>query len=147
MVQPLILPHSVLGVPLRRMPHVSDRGLRYVLQRLSKGNRAAAATYLADRCSSEKRAGAALRELEQEAEAFERREEESRLKTQLQRRKAEEDKKKTDVELEALKKKIVGRYADQVGLKMLRRRKSLQKEGDGKCDAISSLAKKSTRDI
>lgn len=115
MTQTLIL-HSALPLPLRRMPHVSDRGLRYVLHRLSKGNRAAAATYLADRCSS--RSGAALRQLEEEAEAFERREEESRRKTQLQRRKAEEEKKKTDVELEALKKKIVGRYADQVGLKM-----------------------------
>lgn len=97
------------------MPHISDRGLRYVLHRLCKGNRATAATYLADKFSRGGRASGALRGLEEEAEAFERREDDSRRKAQLEERRAEKEKEKTDAELEVLKKKIVGRYADQVG--------------------------------
>lgn len=97
------------------MPQISDRGLRYVLHWLSKGNRATAATYLADEFSTGRGAGSALRGLEEEAEAFERREYDSRRKAQLEERRAEEDKNRRDAELEVVKKKIVGRYADQVG--------------------------------
>lgn len=102
-----------VGFLREMMPQISDRGLRYVLHWLSKGNRATAATYLADEFSTGRGAGSALRGLEEEAEAFERREYDSRRKAQLEERRAEEDKNRRDAELEVVKKKIVGRYADQ----------------------------------
>lgn len=95
----------------RRMPHVSDRGLRYVLYRLTKGSRVAAASYLADRCAG---AGSALKRLEAEAEACEQRELEDSLKAEDASRRAEEARRIDKEEREALKGKIVGRYADEV---------------------------------
>ncbi|CAM9485627.1 unnamed protein product [Scytosiphon promiscuus] len=96
------------------MPHVSDRGLRYVLHRLAKGSRVAAASYLADRCVGDSSSSSSLRGLEADAEAFEREELEGARKAREASRRAQEARIRDKEERDALKDKIVGRYADEV---------------------------------
>lgn len=91
------------------MPQVSDRGLGHVLARLSKGDRAAAASYLLDHSSARD-----VRKIEEEAEACERRDVELRRKAAEEERRARELQLTRNAELGLLKKKIVGRYADEV---------------------------------
>ncbi|CAM9368158.1 unnamed protein product [Pylaiella littoralis] len=95
------------------MPHVSDRGLRYVLHRVAKGSKAAAASYLADRCTGGS-SSTALKRLEADAEACERKEMGDARKVEEDNRRAEEAKKRDKEERNALKHKIVGRYADEI---------------------------------
>lgn len=90
---------------------MSDRGLRYVLNRIAKGSRLAAASYLADRCAG---GASALRALEEDAEAWEKKELEDARKAEEGRRKAEEGRRKDKAERDSLKGDIVGRYADEV---------------------------------
>lgn len=98
------------------VPSMSDRGLRYVLHHVYKGNYEAAATYLLDECGGGKGAGNARSALEGRAEAFDMREREEKRKEETARMRAEQEKKETERELEVLKKQIVGRYADEVNL-------------------------------
>lgn len=105
-------------VPYRRMPNVSDRGLRHALYRVAKGSRLAAASYLADRCAAGGASSPALRALEADAEAWEQKEllraaEDSR-KAEEAARKVEEGRRRDKAERDALKGCIVGRYADEV---------------------------------
>lgn len=95
------------------MPHVSDRGLRYVLHYLSGGSSVAAASYLADRCAG---AGSTLGRLEADAEAAEAKDLERIRKAEQATARAEEATKRDKAELNAFKSKIVDRYADEVGL-------------------------------
>lgn len=79
------------------------------MTRISKGDRSAAASYLLDHGTSRD-----LRGLEDEAEAYEKREAEDRQKAEESKRRCEQEQRKTHAELEVLKKKIVGQYADEV---------------------------------
>eukprot|EP00752_Nemacystus_decipiens_P005483 g4964.t2 len=99
---------------LREMvPHVSDRGLRYVLHHIAKGSRQAAASYLADSCTGGS-SSASLRGLEASAEAWERKELGDARKAEEAARRAQEARRRDKEERDALKDKIVGRYADEV---------------------------------
>lgn len=71
----------------------------------------AAASYLADRCTG---AGSALNAIEMEAERWEKREVELRRKDEQATLRVEEARRRDKEEREALKGKIVGRYADEV---------------------------------
>ena len=95
------------------MPNVSDRGLRHVLYRVTKGSRLAAASYLADRCAGGP-SSSALRALEADAEAWEQTELDDARKAEEAARKVEEGRRKDKAERDSLKGDIVGRYADQV---------------------------------
>ncbi|CAM9903557.1 unnamed protein product, partial [Ectocarpus sp. 8 AP-2014] len=95
------------------MPQVSDRGLRYVLHRVAKGSKVAAASYLADRFAVGSSA-ASLKGLEADAEAFERKEQGDARKAREASDRAEEARRRDKEERDALKGKIVGRYADEV---------------------------------
>ncbi|CAB1120333.1 unnamed protein product [Ectocarpus sp. CCAP 1310/34] len=95
------------------MPQVSDRGLRYVLHRVAKGNRVAAASYLADRFAVGS-SSASLKGLEADAEACERKERGDARKAREASDRAEEARRRDKEERDALKGKIVGRYADEV---------------------------------
>lgn len=93
------------------MPHVSDRGLRYVLRRIANGSRVTAASYLADRCLGD---GSARDLLETEAESLERAElERVRLSEDASRR-AVEARRADKEERDSLKGNIIDRYADEV---------------------------------
>lgn len=94
-----------------RMPHVSNRGLKYVLRKATNGGRVAAASYLADRCVREE---SGLKALEAAAETWERGEQEKLRKSKEAERMKEEAKRRDKEEKGAFKDKIVGRYADQV---------------------------------
>lgn len=93
------------------MPHVSNRGLKYVLRKATNGGRVAAASYLADRCARE---GSGLKALESAAETWEREEQERLRKSKEAERINEEAKRRDKEERDTFKDKIVGRYADQV---------------------------------
>ncbi|CAN0232769.1 unnamed protein product [Ectocarpus fasciculatus] len=95
------------------MPQVSDRGLRYVLHRVAKGSKVAAASYLADRFAVDS-SSASLKGLEADAEAFERKELGDARKAREASDRAEEARRRDKEERDALKGKIVGRYADEV---------------------------------
>ncbi|CAN0048928.1 unnamed protein product [Ectocarpus sp. 8 AP-2014] len=95
------------------MPQVSDRGLRYVLHRVAKGSRVTAASYLADRFAVGS-SSASLKGLEADAEAFERKEQGDARKAREASDRAEEARRRDKEERDALKGKIVGRYADEV---------------------------------
>eukprot|EP00903_Cladosiphon_okamuranus_P007987 g7708.t1 len=125
---------------LREMvPHVSDRGLRYVLHHVAKGDRQTAASYLADRCTGGS-SSASLRGLEAHAEAWERKELGDARKAEEAERRAQEARRRDKEERDELKGKIVGRYADEV-------KPLLQSEGGTVKVVVPSLTekKKTTR--
>lgn len=113
---PPLQPPPPLQKNTTRMPNVSDRGLRYVLHGLAKGSRVAAASYLADCCTGggAARSSTSLEGLEVKAEAFEHRKLENARKAEEVSKIKQEAKMRDKEERDALKGKIVARYADEV---------------------------------